>query len=156
MSHSQDSPLFITCIKKYLGRTYALLRTMSSEADLPRSQSRPFLELAQSLRKNSQDSSQIARKISESVADGDLDHPEGLSILTVKVDALLAYIQNLALLCVHRLSGHSLGEETGSQYVKNLVKLRLRLEKMRPMEARLKYQVEKLLQTSSVRSFMSW
>ena len=147
MSQSQDSPLFITCIKKYLGRTYALLRTMSSEADLPRSQSRPFLELAQSLRKNSQDSSQIVRKISESVADGDLDHPEGLSILTVKVDALLAYIQNLALLCVHRLSGHSLGEETGSQYVKNLVKLRLRLEKMRPMEARLKYQVEKLLQT---------
>ena len=96
---------------------------MSSEADLPRSQSRPFLELAQGLRKNSQDSSQIVRKISESVADGDLDHPEGLSILTVKVDALLAYIQNLALLCVQRLSGHSLGEETGSQYVKNLVKL---------------------------------
>lgn len=120
---------------------------MSSETDLPRSQSRPFMELAQNLRKNSQDSSYIGRKILASVADGDMDYPEGLSLLTVKVDALLAYIQNLALLCVQRLSGHSLSEGTGSQYVKNLVKLRLRLEKMRPMEARLKYQVEKLLQT---------
>lgn len=120
---------------------------MSSDADLPRSQSRPFMELAQNVRKNSQESSQIVRKILGSVADGDLDHPEGLTLLTVKVDALLAYIQNLALLCVQRLSGHSLSEETGSQCVKNLVKLRLRLEKMRPMEARLKYQVEKLLQT---------
>ena len=71
--------------------------------------------------------------------------PDGISLLTVKVDALLAYIHQVALLCVSRLNGRSLSEQPGRTYVERLVTLRLLLEKLRPMETRLKYQVEKLL-----------
>lgn len=55
----------------------------------------------------------------------------------------------MALLCAHRVSGKSLGDETGAQYVQRLIALRLILEKMRPMETRIKYQVEKLIQAAS-------
>ena len=55
----------------------------------------------------------------------------------------------MALLCAHRVSGKSLSDDTGSEYVQRLVKLRLILEKMRPMETRIKYQVEKLMQAAS-------
>lgn len=120
---------------------------MSEAGDLPHTQSRAFTDLLRNLSKNSQDCAQIVQKVSKSVAEGDFDHPNGLSLLTAKVDGLLAYIHNLALLCAQRLSGHSFSQDPSSTYVQNLVKLRLRLEKMRPMEARLKYQVEKLLQT---------
>lgn len=127
---------------------FAILSSPMSEVDLPKSQSHAFTDLAAQLRKDSEDSAQLVQKLSESVRNADFDHPEGLSLLTAKVDALLAYIQNLALLCVQRLSGNTLSQEPGALYVQNLVRLRLRLEKMRPMEARLKYQVEKLLQAA--------
>ncbi|WFD44576.1 hypothetical protein MPSI1_003244 [Malassezia psittaci] len=43
----------------------------------------------------------------------------------------------------------TLGDKQGTEYVERLVKLRLILEKMRPMETRIKYQVEKLLQAAT-------
>ncbi|WFC96595.1 hypothetical protein MBRA1_003256 [Malassezia brasiliensis] len=88
-------------------------------------------------------------KLKDSSENNQLEFPDGLSLLTVKVDALLAYLHHMALLCAHRVSGKSLTDEVGTEYVERLVKLRLVLEKMRPMETRIKYQVEKLLQAAS-------
>jgi len=89
----------------------------------------------------------LTEKLGDTVGTGDYDHPDGLSLLTVKVDTLLAYIHHVALLGAHRLSGKSYEEDPGKKYIQNLVKLRLCLEKLRPMETRLRYQVEKLLQS---------
>ncbi|KAI3623185.1 hypothetical protein GLX27_003917 [Malassezia furfur] len=86
---------------------------------------------------------------SRSSDNNQLEFPDGLSLLTVKVDALLACLHHMALLCAHRVSGKSLTDNVGAEYVERLVKLRLVLEKMRPMETRIKYQVEKLLQAAS-------
>ncbi|WFD00515.1 hypothetical protein MYAM1_003264 [Malassezia yamatoensis] len=80
---------------------------------------------------------------------GEMDFPDGISLWTVKVDALLAYLHHMTLLCAHRLSRKSLADEQGGEYVERLVRLRLVLEKMRPMETRIKYQVEKLLQAAT-------
>ena len=89
----------------------------------------------------------LTEKLGDTLGGGDLDHPDGLSLLTVKVDALLSYIHHVVLLGAHRLSGKSYEEDPGKKYIQNLVKLRLCLEKLRPMETRLRYQVEKLLQS---------
>lgn len=110
-------------------------------------QSQQFRELVKDLRGNVKDVVSLTEKLGDSVGTGDYDHPEGLSLLTVKVDALLAYIHHVALLGVQRLSGKSYDEEPAKKYIQNLVKLRLCLEKLRPMETRLRYQVEKLLQS---------
>ncbi|WFD23285.1 hypothetical protein MEQU1_001974 [Malassezia equina] len=104
-------------------------------------------ELVKDLRGNVKDVVALTEKLGDAVGTGDYDHPEGLSLLTVKVDALLAYIHHVALLGVQRLSGKSYEEDPAKKYIQNLVKLRLCLEKLRPMETRLRYQVEKLLQS---------
>ncbi|WFD26610.1 hypothetical protein MNAN1_001593 [Malassezia nana] len=111
------------------------------------SESQPFKDLIKDLVGSVKDVVKLSEKLEDTVKEGDYDHPDGLSLLTVKVDALLAYIHHVALLGVHRLSGNSYEEDPGKKYIQNLVKLRLCLEKLRPMENRLRYQVEKLLQS---------
>ncbi|WFD30496.1 sterol O-acyltransferase [Malassezia sp. CBS 17886] len=91
----------------------------------------------------------LVHRFTKSLESQDLHFPDGLSLLTVKIDALLAYVHHLALVGAHRLSGKSLADETGCQYVQALVKLRLLLEKMRPIETRLKYQIEKLVRAAA-------
>ncbi|PKI84775.1 hypothetical protein MVES1_000904 [Malassezia vespertilionis] len=108
-----------------------------------------FTQLASSLRKNVEDICFDVNNCALGTDRDDLLFPDGISLLTVKVDALLSYIQHMAFLCAHRMSGKSLADETGTTYVERLVKLRLLLEKMRPMEARLKNQVEKLLRAAN-------
>ena len=75
----------------------------------------------------------------------DFEYGDGISLLTLKNDVLLDYIHHLVLLSACKVSGRSLTEPNPSALVHNLVKLRLVLEKVRPMESRLKYQVDKLL-----------
>ncbi|KAL8718926.1 MAG: hypothetical protein Q9225_004008, partial [Loekoesia sp. 1 TL-2023] len=79
---------------------------------------------------------------------------DGLSLLDIKNELLLSYLQNLVFLILFKLRSHDSTHEvhddpTEPSYdniVKNLVSLRLYLEKgIRPLESRLKYQVDKLL-----------
>lgn len=117
-----------------------------SSTEVTSAQVNAFTELSSELLSSVKESLGLVNKLQQAAEDGELEHPDGLSLLTVKVDALLSYIHHCVLLGIHRLSGRSLGSDPGASFVQTLVKLRLYLEKMRPMEARLKYQMEKLLQ----------
>ncbi|EPQ29813.1 uncharacterized protein PFL1_02486 [Pseudozyma flocculosa PF-1] len=75
-------------------------------------------------------------------------YPDGISLLTLKNDVLLDYLHHLVLLSAWKMSGNSLTESHGARLVRNLVKLRLVLEKVKPLESRLRYQVEKLLRAA--------
>ncbi|PWN48592.1 hypothetical protein IE53DRAFT_389183 [Violaceomyces palustris] len=75
-------------------------------------------------------------------------YPKGISLLTLKNETLLDYLHHLVLLSSHRLLGNSLVDAMGSQLVKGLVRLRLVLEKIKPLESRLRYQVDKLLRAA--------
>lgn len=58
-------------------------------------------------------------------------------LLTLKSALLLSYSQHLVLLSSHRLLGRSLADdEQGRRLVQNLVRMRLVLEKMKPVESR--------------------
>ncbi|KAI9891998.1 MAG: hypothetical protein M1814_002193 [Vezdaea aestivalis] len=76
---------------------------------------------------------------------------EGLSLLDTKSELLLSYLQTLVFLLLSRFRQQqspspSLSDPSDDSILKTLVHLRLLLEKgVRPLEARLKYQVDKVL-----------
>ncbi|KAF2656021.1 hypothetical protein K491DRAFT_692380 [Lophiostoma macrostomum CBS 122681] len=85
--------------------------------------------------------------------DGILPPKEGISLLDVKNDILLSYLQNLVFLIFLKLRSRRAGGEEdsllGEEVVKKLVELRVYLEKgVRPLEARLKYQIDKIIRTA--------
>ena len=74
---------------------------------------------------------------------------DGNSLLDTKNELLLAYLENLAffiLLKLRQRSPEGSTDHDDEEVVQTLVKLRLHLEKgVRPLEGRLKYQLDKLL-----------
>ena len=81
---------------------------------------------------------------------------DGISLFDTKNELLLAYLQNLVFLIYIKIKNlHSETTETSqdptiSDVTKKLLELRLYLEKgVRPLEGKLKYQLDKLLATAS-------
>ncbi|KAI9857845.1 MAG: hypothetical protein M1824_004576 [Vezdaea acicularis] len=78
---------------------------------------------------------------------------DGISLLDTKNELLLSYLQNLVFLIILKLrnaASSNRDEEEASklddQVVRKLVELRIYLERgVRPMEGRLKYQIDKVL-----------
>ncbi|KAF2687854.1 hypothetical protein K458DRAFT_171303 [Lentithecium fluviatile CBS 122367] len=79
---------------------------------------------------------------------------DGISLLDVKNELLLSYLQNLVFLLLLKLRSRS-GKDSREtlqphdEVVKKLVELRVYLEKgVRPLENRLKYQIEKIVRSA--------
>ncbi|KAM6181663.1 neuroguidin [Erethizon dorsatum] len=70
---------------------------------------------------------------------------KGLSFLEVKDQLLLMYLMDLSHLILHKASGGSL---QGHAAVLRLVEIRTVLEKLRPLDQKLKYQIDKLVKTA--------
>lgn len=88
-----------------------------------------------------------------------LSPKDGISLLDVKTQLFLSYVQNLVFLIIVKLrrasvaEGDQGGKEELSQLheevVKKLVELRVYLEKgVRPLEGRLKYQIDKVVRAA--------
>ena len=84
---------------------------------------------------------------------------DGISLLDVKNELFLSYVQNLAFLIIIKLKHASAPEDDESgrdglanvheEVVKKLAELRLYLEKgVRPLEGRLKYQIDKVVRAA--------
>ncbi|KAM7080980.1 neuroguidin isoform 3-T5 [Ciconia maguari] len=79
------------------------------------------------------------------VRGGRLRTEKGVSLLEVRAQALLQYLQDLGLLLATKARGGALG---GLPALPRLLETRVVLEKVRPVEHRLKYQLEKLLRAA--------
>ena len=73
-------------------------------------------------------------------------HDKGLSFLETKYQMLIGYCANLAYYLLLKVKGKNIERHP---VVERLVKYRLLIEKMKPMEAKLQYQIEKLLKAAS-------
>ncbi|KAK2757550.1 hypothetical protein FQN54_004519 [Arachnomyces sp. PD_36] len=82
---------------------------------------------------------------------------DGISLLNTKSELLLSYLQNLVFLIVLQLrnlqdqssGGKSHDSSLHTEVVKKLTELRIYLERgVRPLEGRLKYQVDKVLKAA--------
>ncbi|CAG8647054.1 5380_t:CDS:2, partial [Dentiscutata erythropus] len=71
----------------------------------------------------------------------------GVSLLDVKNHTLLQYITNLAFLILLKLDGKSISDHS---VISNLVELRIILEKIKPVEQKLKYQIDKLIRAATI------
>ncbi|CAL1703498.1 unnamed protein product [Somion occarium] len=105
------------------------------------------------------------RSLQEKVDRGELDTREGISLLSVKSNVMLQYLQNLVLLSAHRALGHSLADRTppsepfidqkrgargsdAGDRVDSMIESRLALEKVKLMEGKMKYQIDKLVRAA--------
>lgn len=94
-----------------------------------------------------------------------LSTKDGISLLSLKHHLLISYLQSLLLLSSHRAIGHTLtersppsqpfshldrearGADTGD-LVDSMVETRVVLEKVKALEGRMRYQIEKLVRTA--------
>jgi U3 small nucleolar ribonucleoprotein protein LCP5 len=94
----------------------------------------------------------------EALPNEDITPPkEGISLLDVKNELLLSYLQNLVFLILLKIrarSGDASSQKESAlhpqdEVVRKLVELRVYLEKgVRPLENRLKYQIDKIIRTA--------
>ena len=86
-------------------------------------------------------------------ADSLVPPADGISLLDVKNDLLLSYLQHLVFLLLLRLKhvSHTSDQQTnlGRDIVKRLIELRAYLDRgVRPIEGRLRYQIDKVLRAA--------
>jgi U3 small nucleolar ribonucleoprotein protein LCP5 len=80
---------------------------------------------------------------------------DGISLLDVKNELLLSYLQNLVFLILLKIrnratDSHTDDEENLNDVVRKLVELRVYLEKgVRSLEGRLKYQIDKVIRAAN-------
>ncbi|XP_053119626.1 neuroguidin [Hemicordylus capensis] len=110
------------------------------EADLPAA-----LGLLESLQEQVVAVTQHVRCLAQKVQAGAYPTEKGLSFLEVKDQLLLQYLQDLSHLILEKTSGRSLADHPA---LLRLVETRTVLEKMRPIDQKLKYQVDKLVKTA--------
>jgi len=70
----------------------------------------------------------------------------GISLLDTQSILLLQYLQHLSLIALHRLSNQPFTSHTAQQTVEQSTAIRTIFEKTRPIEKKLKYRIDRLLQ----------
>ncbi|KAJ3119033.1 hypothetical protein HDU96_003208 [Phlyctochytrium bullatum] len=87
---------------------------------------------------------QKVRSLQERVDSGELDTYKGVSLLEVKSHSLLAYITDLSVYSLLKLQGQKVESHP---VIDKLIEHRVVMERTRPLEQKLKYQIDKLLRT---------
>ena len=103
-------------------------------------------EFLQSIKQVTNEIIPLISKLSNLVDDGNITIKNGVSLLDVKNEALLAYMIDLVTLVLSKVNGASIVE---SDSVNRIVEHRTVLEKLRPLEQKLKYQIDKVIQAST-------
>jgi U3 small nucleolar ribonucleoprotein protein LCP5 len=106
-----------------------------------------FLELLSQLSGPINEVSHIAGELLNMQKNGELDASKGVTFLDVKNQLMLSYIINMTHLMHEKLSGHSIHNSPDTE---RLVEIRTVLEKMRPIDQKLKYQIDKLIRTAKM------
>lgn len=79
------------------------------------------------------------------VRNGELSTDQGLSFLEMKYNMLLSYLINLTFIVLRKCSGETI---EGDPCIDRLIEIRTVLEKIRPIDYKLKYQIDKLVKTA--------
>ncbi|KAJ3296549.1 hypothetical protein HDU79_006385 [Rhizoclosmatium sp. JEL0117] len=86
-------------------------------------------------------------ELKERIRSETLPTSKGVSLLEVKLHGLLSYLTNLSFFILLKLQGHSTA--AGHPALDKLIELRVVLEKMKPIEAKLKYQIDKVVKAAN-------
>ena len=101
-----------------------------------------LVELVAELRSKVASVRRAVRPILSRVEGGEMPTAKGVSYLEVKHHLLLSYCVSMAFYLVMKVGGRSVREHPVLQL---LVEIRTTLERLRPLDGKLKYQIDKLL-----------
>lgn len=104
------------------------------------------LELMSDLRSKTQDVINHTDNILKKAKEGKYDTSKGISFLETKYQLLLSYLINSTYLFHKKTSSQSI---SGDPSIERLVEIRTVLEKMRPIDQKLKYQIDKVIKTAT-------
>nr|SVE74556.1 EOG090X0IJO [Daphnia barbata] len=93
---------------------------------------------------------QMVRNVIVRIKNKEFPTAQGMSFLDVKNHLLLKYLLNLNCVLLKKVSGDSI---KGDPSIERLVEVRTLLERMRPVEHKLRYQIEKLLKIATSGKF---
>ncbi|XP_043284486.1 neuroguidin isoform X2 [Venturia canescens] len=88
---------------------------------------------------------QLVDNMLTKVKNGEVSTDKGLSFLEMKYHMLLSYLINLTYVVLRKCSGERI---EGDPSIDRLVEIRTVLEKIRPIDQKLKYQIDKLVKTA--------
>lgn len=88
---------------------------------------------------------QLVDNMLSRVKNGEISTDKGLSFLEMKYHMLLSYLINLTYVVLRKCSGERID---GDPSIDRLVEIRTVLEKIRPIDHKLKYQIDKLVKTA--------
>ncbi|OMJ17180.1 Neuroguidin [Smittium culicis] len=87
----------------------------------------------------------VVDKLSENVSSKDYETEQGISLLTIKYYTLLEYVSNLSFVATLKLNKVDIESHP---VIDRLIENRLYLEKIKPIEQRMRYQIDKLIRTA--------
>jgi U3 small nucleolar ribonucleoprotein protein LCP5 len=89
--------------------------------------------------------SDLVGNMLERVKNGELTTEYGLSFLEIKYHMLLNYLINLTYVVLRKCSGQTIKNDPS---IDRLIEIRTILEKIRPIDHKLRYQIDKLVKTA--------
>ncbi|KAI0345195.1 hypothetical protein BDW22DRAFT_1011331 [Trametopsis cervina] len=135
--------------------------TVISEAQQPQNPHGVYNVMRESMKS----AREVIQSIQAKVDSNSLDTAEGISLLSLKNHLMLSYLQSLVILTARRAIGDSLSERSppsesfstpnrsprgdgAGDRVDALIEGRIVLEKIKVLEGRMKYQIEKLVRVA--------
>ncbi|KOB75779.1 Neuroguidin-A [Operophtera brumata] len=112
------------------------------QPDLPQA-----VRLLKEMNMNVQQVSQLVDNMLIRVKSGEISTDKGLSFLEMKYQMLLSYLINLTFIVLRKCSGEKIESDPS---IDRLIEIRTVLEKIRPIDSKLKYQIDKLVKTAVV------
>ncbi|XP_062501259.1 neuroguidin-A-like [Corticium candelabrum] len=105
-----------------------------------------FFDLLGELQCKIDEATKFIRGVESRVHNGEFNTSKGISLLDVKYHLLLGYLIDLSQCILMKTEGKSIH---GIDAVNRLVDTRVILEKLRPLEQKLKYQIDKLVKLTT-------
>ncbi|CAG2117200.1 unnamed protein product [Medioppia subpectinata] len=119
---------------------------MAEEMDSTKSASEETIELLKSIEEKSNNCHKMGSNLLMRLKDNELLTQNGNSFVELKNRVFLSYLMDLTYLVLKKVSGQRL---EGSDVIQRLVEHRTVLERMRPIEHKLRYTFDKLIKTST-------
>jgi len=108
----------------------------------PPKQLEEFQNLIEDVHSKSAEAKAIIDSLNKKVGNADFETKDGLSFLELKNHVMLDYMANLTYVMLRKCSGKSIN---GEKAIERICEDRTVLEKMKPTEKKLRYQIDKAL-----------
>ena len=108
----------------------------------PPKQLEEFQNLIEEVHSKSAEAKAIIDSLNKKVGNADFETKDGLSFLELKNHVMLDYMANLTYVMLRKCSGKSIN---GEKAIERICEDRTVLEKMKPTEKKLRYQIDKAL-----------